>query len=454
MKLTSKSGLIVLACTSVLLAGSIWGVTLAMQAAGADRIEALKAKGEQVKQGIEKWVQQDRNPSEIVALAKRAPALMRQGKIDEGEALLDRALELLEQELIDISGIQQVRYDKFVIHGDEKSRNGNFDPSVEYTSDGSVGWLVYSSVDGQHKRVGPYIHTHLAKTTDAGRTWTYVKTINTSVDATLEQHDGKKLAGVWRYEVPTLVHDPTDKGKEWKLFAHRYFWGEQSDQIMAAYGWIAYRDSHDPSGEWSDEVPLFGAGRFPPAPYNRTKIDLNRLHGDLRDSVAYTEAGALVHEGVLYLCMTHLVQTGPDFVFLIASHDHGKSWKYVRKLLSKNDATRLGNHNFDGSSLAVEDGRVYLLTTPKRGQFEHFGTYVFEFDDITQGTLKRDSSGRPLVARHILPQGGFMSDRGGGQSTYDAHNTYGGVIFPQINVPKYPKVFELFNTREKLLPSL
>ena len=61
-----------------------------------------------------------------------------------------------------------VRYAKCVPLG-EHLEGGIFDPSVAYTPDDSVGWLAYSAVTGDHKPIGQYVHTHLARSTDGGK---------------------------------------------------------------------------------------------------------------------------------------------------------------------------------------------------------------------------------------------------------------------------------------------
>ena len=68
-----------------------------------------------------------------------------------------------------------VHYTKLVITGETVDK-GIYDPSVAYTPDGTVGWLTYSSVIGNGNlvkgrvRLGEYVSTHLARTTDGGAT--------------------------------------------------------------------------------------------------------------------------------------------------------------------------------------------------------------------------------------------------------------------------------------------
>lgn len=355
-----------------------------------------------------------------------------------------------------------VHYTKLVPAG-EHPESGIYDPSVAYTPDGNVGWLVYSSVTGDNKPIGQYVHTHLARSTDGGASWQFAKAVNTSSNGTLVMPDGNQLSGVWRYEVPTLVCDPTDPdaNRRWKLFVHVYFW-EPKNNRMPEYGWIALRTASDPAGDWSAEVPLFGAGKSPPSPYHTTRLDLNSFDASLKNSIAYSEPGALAHDGRLYLSMTSL---HPRFswggfsvghtIFLLASDDHGESWRFVRKLLDNDDAPRFCSDAFDGSSLATDGGRFFLLASPvRRGKASevHHGTLAFEFESLAEGRLRHDANGQPAVAAYFSPQTGMFSGNGAGQSCYDEHNTHGGLLFPQFNLKAYPEVFQIYQTGRRLIP--
>lgn len=43
-----------------------------------------------------------------------------------------------------------------------------------------------------------------------------------------------------------------------------------------------------------------------------------------------------------------------------------------------------------------------------------------------------------------------MTRGGAGQSDFDEHNTYGGIIMPQMNMSAAPEVFQIFSTRERI----
>ena len=353
-----------------------------------------------------------------------------------------------------------VRYAQLTPTG-EQNHGGLYDPSVAYAPDGQTGWLAYSAIAGDFKPIGPYVHTRLAQSTNGGQTWEFVKTLNASSDAELTMPGGDHLAGAWRYEVSTLVCDPADPDAErrWKLLVHRYFWAPKKDR-MVQYGWIALRTAPDPAADWSDEVPLFGAGQNPLAPYHETRIDLNALDPSLASVVAYSEPGALAHDSKLYLSMTALaprlglkgISVGHSIV-LLESSDHGGAWRFVRKLLDNDTAAQFGCELFDGSSLAEEDGRFFLLVSPGRSGATHDGTVAFEFASLAEGRLRLDAAGRPEIVAYFAPQPSIYSGPGAGQSAYDQHNTHGGVLMPQFNLKAYPEVFQIYQTGRRITPA-
>jgi len=355
-----------------------------------------------------------------------------------------------------------VHYAKLVPAG-EAIEGGIYDPCVAYTPDGSVGWLVYTSVKGDYKPVGPYTETHLARSTNGGASWEFVKALNHSTNSSLMLPDGNSLAGVWRYEVPTLVHDPTDPDPDnrWKLFTHYYFWSPQRDR-MVNYGCIVMNTAANPAREWSADVPLFGAGKSPQVPCHKTLVDINALEPALHGSVAYSEPGVLAREGRLYLSLTalqpHLGLGGVGVshtIFLLASDDHGKRWRFVRLLLTPEDAKSMGCEFFDGSSLAEDAGRFFLLASPvvRQGREEvHEGTVALEFESLANGRLRSARNHQLEIANYFAPQSAIFSGGGAGQATYDSRNIHGGLIMPQFNLLAYPEVFQIFQTSRRLMP--
>jgi hypothetical protein len=57
----------------------------------------LQRKMQRVQQGIRRWQRERRDPRPVGEILEQLEPLIRQGKIKEAEAVLDRALELLEK---------------------------------------------------------------------------------------------------------------------------------------------------------------------------------------------------------------------------------------------------------------------------------------------------------------------------------------------------------------------
>jgi hypothetical protein len=340
----------------------------------------------------------------------------------------------------------QTRFGKIDIRG-ERHKNGIYDISVEYGDDG-VGWMAYSRIE-----VPKHVETRLAKSTDHGRTWSFVRTLNPSVAGTFKQN-GKIIKGVWRYEIPALVYDRGDRpARRWKLFAQRIFSKPPHKRGTALMGesWIEYRYARSPQGPWSEPVRLLGTDKGGP------QQNLNSLHADLQDMTHYTEIGVLEHQGILYMSldagttMSGLGEWHKRKVILISSSDHGESWNYVGTLTDSADADDFGYLILTGTSLVREGNRIYLLATPsgEKGLFKnkgHAGLLAIEFADISRARLKRDSKGKLVVTKRIKP----VLDSGG-LSDYDEQNYNGGIIFGQVDLrikSRHAQVFKAFNTGE------
>jgi len=329
--------------------------------------------------------------------------------------------------------------------------NGIFDPSVEFAPGASEGWLSYSAVFGTILPWGPHVETHLARTADSGATWSFESVVNASWFDTITLPGGGTQDGVWNYEVSSLVHDPSDSGAEWKLFAHRIFRKTEDDfteeQNLPAYSWIVLRTAPHPSGPWSAEVPLLSSGIFPPPPYDDVQVSINALDPSLASLIVYSEPGAFVRGATLYLSLTGLTASGSDRIVLLTSDDHAASWRYVGTPLTSADASALGFLSFDGSAIVEQAGRVFLLATPESPAVLHDGTLVLPFDDLAAGSLER-AGGVPVVEKHLPAIAGLPLERRGGQADFHAGASAAGIFQPSLQVGDHPEIFQFFATGE------
>lgn len=347
------------------------------------------------------------------------------------------------------AGPNPAPFKEILIKGD-RSPNGIFDPSIEYGPDG-VGWMSYSSVTGGKQGV---VETSIARSDDGGRTWRHVLKVNRTRPFAGSLPKEGKFRGTWWHEVSSLVYDPGDPGRKWKLFWHHYVARHPHNGTkdrMFALGWIAMRTAPSPAGPWSEETPLIGAGPFPFGMSN-TRFKIQSLGPDYAPYIVLTEPGAMAYDGTLYMAMqgVRLPQQGQTKlhhdIILIASEDHGRSWRGVGRLLPSETADRFGAKWFTGASLVSENGRVFLLATPEvpgDPQFDHQGTMIFEFEDIATGRLKMQG-GLPHVLKHIRPTIGK-----GGQADYDPQHA-GGIVVPQAAWGNLPRLFRIYDTGERL----
>lgn len=206
----------------------------------------------------------------------------------------------------------------------ESSEWGMYDPSVEYDDNG-VGWLAYTAMDNFNKETY-YIETHLAKSLDYGKTWTYIGKVNSgSVEDVIIK--GGPVRVIYREETPTLLYDPGDydPNKRWKLFAVRGFSPSgKSKDTKWQYVHITYKYAATPEKlSLAEEVYLFGSKYCQP-PVCSVKYNLNDFHSDLKGMVFYEEPGSLVKDGIIYLTLSAVTSKGQNTI-LLSSKDHGRA---------------------------------------------------------------------------------------------------------------------------------
>lgn len=347
---------------------------------------------------------------------------------------------------------------------DDDSNKGYYDPSVEYDANGQTGYMVYSALEQPDPRASlenmQYVHTHLAMTQDQGRTWRFVTRINESLPGTVtspdfaEAHHLDKLGidGMWHNEVATLVYDPDDKGKEWKLFWHKYFSANPSDQPnrprILSHSWIMFKEADSPAHlANADERRLFSTDTaVKSAAYN-----FQDYLTPTSDVSTFSEPAAFYHDQTLYVALSYFEFPFRHDLLLLASDDHGATWRFVNVPLRQKDARRFDRDysGFWGVSMAREGERTFLLAPPVHKKRGYQGTFLFEFENIAEGRLKRDENGHLKVIKYLKRS--LPGKLNSGQSTYHAANINGGIVFPQVNMDTAPAVAQIYNTHEKII---
>lgn len=237
--------------------------------------------------------------------------------------------------------------------------------------------------------------------------WSYVsnKGIEGKTDSIVSTDSINKLYdGMWSIETPTLIYDPDDAGKEWKLFAYKYFWPTGTDlntaiETAKKYSVITYEYSSDINSGWSNEEWLFSPDTMhPPTPYSGlVKNHLNNLSYELNDVTSYARPSAIYKDGIILMALSAFTtQITPDRTILIASSDHGQSWIYVGSPFSKNDSKYFGDKLYKGATLIDHKKGIYLATTFGT-ETENTDTAIIKFKDAGKALLYRNESKEPEV---------------------------------------------------------
>ncbi|MFH1158406.1 MAG: hypothetical protein V1721_05925 [Pseudomonadota bacterium] len=360
---------------------------------------------------------------------------------------------------------KKIRKDSVVspleIAGTNRQAAGFLDPSIAYDRKSGKVWMTYAAEEpSKNPGGGILLHVRIASAlAEKCEGWLQVKGGFEGKTDDILGADGQTVfrSGAWRVETPTLVHDPGDPGREWKLYAYKYFWDKDpvhAMQLARRYGMIVYRYATDPAESWSTEQWLFSPapGHLPP-PYGQMVLThLNGLDASLRDVEVYSRPSAIVRGDMLAMTLTAFAGgTSPDRVVMLVSGDHGKSWKYAGTPLRASDLAGIGSYTrLSGASLIEQEGNVYLAAVLGDAQQQGKGTFIFSFEDFTKGLLRRDpGTGAPAILRHVPLYKPESIPVGGGFAAYADVCPFGLLTAEQV-----PGIesFRLLKTYKKPAP--
>lgn len=335
--------------------------------------------------------------------------------------------------------------------------NGFFDPSIEIDPETGIAWLAYSNVYGNDPAWGPHVESHLARSDDGGVTWIYETKLNESTPGSIVL-DGQVVPGYWNFEVPSLVYDASDVGKEWKLMVHQIFRRGGIDPFLEmstvpSHSWLELHEAPSPTGPFT-LVSRFGAGPLPPLQY---PIDQawNPLDASLASSLVYSEPGLIAANDKLYLSISALSQAAPTRfvgqVVLLVSDDHGATWSFEGPLLTTTDAEAMGFEDFGGSALVRQNGLFFLLVSPGTVAIPRSGTAIFQIVDL-EGAELLEVGGLPLMLDQVALTPLPGSSRFGGQGTYHEDAAAGGILMNQLEIAAMPELFQIRETGITPLP--
>lgn len=319
------------------------------------------------------------------------------------------------------------------------------DPSLEYDSDTATLWMSYSWLDViATDPVDPAlinfgIRTHLATSSDEGRTFQFVRAINA---AAAESHPETAQSGFSTHEVSTLVKGPLG---QWQLLWLRYFsfaagTGDRSD---FRYQRTVANDPTDLGDAQEDWIRGTALSPSISAPHNLSLIP------ELADCTIYTEP-ALYATGTATYLATHCIvinaqaQRDQSAERLVLLREESNGYTYLGELLSAADAADLNADTLEQADISLaRDGSLLLIVTPIDDDAvpPHQGCTVFEIEDLEVAKVKRDTSGKADPRAIITGDG---SGLGPGLCTYDAASETGVIlVIPTLSTNPFEATFSM-----------
>jgi hypothetical protein len=275
----------------------------------------------------------------------------------------------------------------------------------------------------------------LASTRQPCKIWQDMGPITESSQEEVISDDGVSAldkAGTWWVEQPAIVYDPSDVGKEYKVFYYKYLWEpeDKSKGLSRIYSIIGYKYASNPDiRQWSTEDWIFSARAKtdtfhgnPPDPYNGlTHYHLDQFDPSLKDMWFYSRPSVVSYNDKLYMTLSAWTQTGmtPDRVIMVVSPDHARTWHYVSTILTRDDLPKMGAYTkLDGGTLFVKAGQLYFAVVLGDDKVLAGGVHIIPFDEPAKGTLKRDKNGAPLIINQVGRVSVKPSELGGGYAAY------------------------------------
>ncbi len=318
---------------------------------------------------------------------------------------------------------------------------GQFDPSLWQDRETGTLWMSYTRsvpffpFPGDYAVISQLFETRLARSDDAGQTWTTVTTINAGVEP-LHEHP-EAGPSVIAHEVSDLAQNPDGS---WSML-----WVRFNFPVAGEFGYgnalIARRDAPSPpqlaqgaaqnylrgSLDWGEDFPtLHDAGQV----------------GGLRDCTVVTEP-AIASDGervfIVAQCISIAVfRPGRPTVYENGAIElfeqvHGELL-YIGRLLDYADAQALTAG--EGGQLILtqpdlvrsRDGDWLLIVTPgnDRQDAPYQGCVVLTVDDLDSATMRRDDEGTLDIRGYITAPSDHL---GPGQCAYDPASETGVLLY-------------------------
>jgi len=341
-----------------------------------------------------------------------------------------------------------------LVPGDPYQENPDFfgyaDPSIRKDPASNTLWLSYSF---PHYEVPggtpvPSVSIHLARSTDAGRSWSFVKRL--FEPAPMSNPANPTQPGFLDHETINLAPIVRGGTSFWAAARLNYF-------IPQAGGFAARPNNSfhisvvtagTPEGLSDGPVARIG-GALTHASWN---ADATLVPPDLQSAAFFWNEPALHYDATLdrlYLVMVAFVYEGGrpvmerNDVYVYATTPDGDprtwTWTLKGKLVSGAIAAELGGERVSQTDVARgRDGKLLLIATPDdwnaaRGDFNHKGCKVVEILSLETPALARDATG-DLRVRAVVTASD-ANDLGSGASAYDPDSETGILFTKRVKTP-------------------
>ncbi|MFO0712107.1 MAG: sialidase family protein [Sandaracinus sp.] len=300
---------------------------------------------------------------------------------------------------------------------------GYGDPSLERDPTTGALWLSYSWLEAQVVGTADAdltVVTHLARSDDAGRTFTFVRAINATEVVDSPSGTGR---GWWFHEVSTLARGADD----WRLVTLDYL-----DPVGAgerAYLHFARTTAAEPTGLGDATERWLGVSSSL-APLT-VRHDVASIAG-LEDCAVLTEPALLHHEGTDYVAASCVVVDAsgrhPERERIELLRETSDGLVRVGPLFDAADAAGLGVDRLEQLDLSIaRDGTPIAIVTPivDGGDPMHRGCVAYELEDLASARVRRDADGHAIPRVRITADGTVF---GPGLCTYDAASESGVLL--------------------------
>jgi hypothetical protein len=335
---------------------------------------------------------------------------------------------------------------------------GSYDPSVANYSGSLPLWLVYSAVDPSPTfatQIPITVTTRAAFSFDSGASWTDSGVaINKITDVVV----AGSQPGTWINEVPTIIYDGAAPAEQkYKLWWHHYLRisGIGSGSGNFEDGWIGYKTAATPTdlGSAAEAKFLVGSsydninnvfGPTQPPVTGSPLIHADRLDPALNSCIVFTEPGAMVTAGGVYLsisCIESSTATRPVLLKCSSPCDpRGSVWVYAGTLIPEAVAATFGSPNGVSAPDIFAQGESYYLIVTKMTNNAYNGCLVFKFANLDTATLA------PFASAII----GGDPTMPNGACTYRPEAFGSGAVYGQVDLSGAVPAFSIMTSKQRI----